>query len=306
MKQQPKSQSPYSLIFKTISLGLFVTLFGCSDGTTDFSTNGTSQNLRSSVDKDDPQIVDSNQNDAVGEQMMSDDDSAGDELENEYDTAAEGMSYDNESPVELKVEPIELKSVKDCSTASELGSLETASLSLQYPSNHGMHDQCDWKVPQNNGKIAGVKEWTMALSTPDDHVVCNMNLKSNGSIVYDDVLMLFLNDKALFWGGVAINNLEKTNGMYKYDFDRLYDNSNNRQNGCVDGATQCEIPETQQQGDFLISFDKATNEKIAQEIESVGNNFTLRTFGDNDPSVDCTQSGLELTVEYQYFVKDSL
>lgn len=193
--------------------------------------------------------------------------------------------------------------VKDCQAAMQAGTLMSDSTTVSFKSNAGKSSQCDWRSPENSSKIAGIKEWFKILSIPSERILCKFEMESNGSIEYDDSLLFSINDNMIFWGNLTVENLPQTEGLYRYDFDRLYNNEINRQNSCIDGATSCTIPDTQQTGNIDIKFDEITNYRLALDMQKNGKQLALRITGDDDPDIDCTQSGLNIDFRYSYIVK---
>ena len=69
---------------------------------------------------------------------------------------------------------------------------------------------------------------------------------------------------------------------------------------CLDGATECVIPNTQNNGALRLSFTEETNRLLAGVSDAGNYNFKVVTTGDNDQDRDCSHTGLELLVEYRY------
>lgn len=193
------------------------------------------------------------------------------------------------------------KLVNDCMAAKAAGELKTSKASLVFTGNLSQKNQCVWKREPKEAVVAGEKTWTNELSLDASRKLCALSMMSTGSLKYDDVLAFTLNDKMLFWGALNPKLLSSFDGIYQYDFDKLYENfKENREYGCIAGSAKCEIPKTDTEGNFNVSFDELTNYLLAVEIEKYGARFDLHILGDNDKEKDCRHSGLTLDVEYQY------
>jgi hypothetical protein len=196
-----------------------------------------------------------------------------------------------------------LVKVDHCDIAKERGYLKTSNEIIEYKANFNLGAQCKWEE-MKNGHIRGYKEWPKTFSVNSERVLCKMEFDSNKELQFDDSLVLTLNDNILFWGNVQEEVFTQKDGIYQYDWKKIYDSSmGSVGGGCVMGATTCVIPSHDTPGAIKLAFNDDLNDVIMKDVEDKGALFTLRAFGDNDDAVDCSHTGVELNVTYTYFEK---
>jgi hypothetical protein len=210
-----------------------------------------------------------------------------------------------EAPTEPAEETPAIEEVlSECEKGLADGTLMEEKKIITFDANKGMPNQCTWLAPKKDGHVRGYRADPKALAIPSGHVVCSMALKSESKLTYDDSLLLTFNDKALLWGNLEIMKLDATDGIYTFNKDKIQDSTiKSGEVGCMEGHDACKVPGTDTEGDLALTFKEDANKKITEEVELNGAVFSLLTFGDNNPEVDCTHSGLELEVTYMYYLK---
>jgi hypothetical protein len=183
------------------------------------------------------------------------------------------------------------------------GYLKEASLNVNFASNHGLRYQCSWAAKYDT-KVGGIAEWKHTVSVPGDRVICKMDFESNGALIYDDAILLSLNEKILFTGSLGTGKIPFVDGFMMFHWPSIIGSRTDAPSRCAPGHTACTIPPTETVGTLKVAFNDDFNKKLMTDVESKGSaEFALRAFGDDDPKIDCRHAGLNVVVKYKYFEK---
>ena len=156
--------------------------------------------------------------------------------------------------------------------------------------------------PKGGKAAARVEQWT-PINLPEGTILCSMEIISNTSeFYYDDHFVLALNDTVLMTSWNALGEFPKVNGLPQYEWSAIKGDVLSGSHKCINGATQCSLPGTEEQGSVALAFTASTNEKLMTLAGQDGYyGFLLVAVGDDNPDVDCYHSGLKLKVKYTYY-----
>jgi len=165
---------------------------------------------------------------------------------------------------------------------------------------------------------------------PENAVVCSSSIKANsgeGDVYwrYDDEFFITIGERVIVSSEKASrmqplvpvdSELDYGQGSYFFDFEafkwQAYNHSRERfclGHPLIGGAfsdeynAACRFPRTENTGAFNIEIPvEAFAEVSADIVNDGGAEFSLIVSGDDDPSIDCQQSGIELTWEVEYVI----
>ena len=159
--------------------------------------------------------------------------------------------------------------------------------------------------PKTGGKAAARVEQDIPFSFPEDHLVCSLSLSgASDNFYYDDTIVLALNGIALISSTQILNKFDLEDGLPVYAWDKLVGESIGAKGPeCLEGATSCQMPGTQENGEVSLSFDADTSEQLVKTGEGVDHVFTAIVTGDDNPPLDCHHNGLTIKVDYMYVPK---
>jgi len=188
------------------------------------------------------------------------------------------------------------------SAGRELSS-DVATIYLPALSPNCPFDSAD-NLSQDGGVFAARVEQSYSFELPPGTQLCGFSLSgSNEDFYYDDELMLLLNDVPLIGSVNFASQFEIEEGLPRYDWLRIRGKSTEEvgeEATCIAGATACQIPGTQSNGEINVAFDIITNTRLAGTSDNGTYEFKIVVTGDNDESLDCSHSGLTLQVSYDY------
>lgn len=177
--------------------------------------------------------------------------------------------------------------------------------------------QCQWGVngnlpfPDIDDVITARVEQNASLEFPTKAVICGIDFDfptdpKNRTIRYDDEILLTFNGVVLA-SSYDYSYLFAKSGsdLSLYDFSKLagqhYVQSDGKHPYCLGG--DCVVPMTQTTGVWGLSIaDALTAQLSADAIKKSSFNFSLITIGDNNPSTDCMQTGLQFNVHRRYVI----
>jgi hypothetical protein len=156
------------------------------------------------------------------------------------------------------------------------------------------------------GVLAARVEQEVFFSFPEDHLICSIALSgASDDFYYDDHIILTLNDVVLISSTNVLELFETKNGLPIYSWQAIVGENAGGGGGpaCLSGATVCQMPGTQQNGEVGLAFDEETSDLLVQTGQGVDHKFTAIVTGDNDPAIDCHHNGLTISVDYTYLAK---
>ena len=196
-----------------------------------------------------------------------------------------------------------LASVNDCATARAKGYLKRDHANINFTSNHPLRYQCNWFAKYDT-KVGGIQEWRQRFNVPSGRVICKIDFQGSGSMVYDDAILLTINNKHLFSGSLGLGRLPFIDGFKIYNPNLVIGSRTDAPNYCASGHIVCNLPPTETAGNIDVRFNDDVNMKIMREVESLGGaDFTFRAFGDDDPKIDCRHTGINMKTNNEYFNK---
>ena len=165
----------------------------------------------------------------------------------------------------------------------------------------GQADNLGWV----GGAVAARVEQEVPFTFPEDRVICSIALSgASDDFYYDDHIILTLNDVVLISSLDILGNFEVQNGLPIYSWDAIVGSSaGGASHVCLPGATVCQMPGTQQNGQVSLAFDEQTSDLLVQTGQGLSHKFTAIVTGDDNPDVDCHHNGLTIAVEYTYLLK---
>lgn len=205
--------------------------------------------------------------------------------------------------------------VKDCMKAKMENRLAKGLVEMKFEGNAHMDKEggllefglgapqsaCTMNMEQDPNKFSGYATWKMdgiETKIKEGVKVCGFKTYSDAGFDYKESMALTFNNKLLAWGRLDPSVLDKMDGVYMYDFQKLtgpdavYD--------CVAGTAKCEVPKSAAEGKFNVDFDELMNYYFALELAKNGANYALHLLGANDPAADCRHSGVTVKMEYEY------
>lgn len=212
----------------------------------------------------------------------------------------------NESQVEElpKATTVAPESVEQSIEQCHSRALLSKTLRLDFPETKG---NCKWDIGEKEGgSMMGYIEQGLSLPVENSWVVCSMAVSSDKEdLYYDDYISLQFNGRVLLGTTGIVDMLEKDSlGLPIYDWSRLQRKVPQGSNTCLNGATKCALPGTQQNGALQLDLDAETNEKLMSHALGLGRyEFQIVATGDNDPAIDCAHTGIPLDVSIKYYVK---
>ena len=173
---------------------------------------------------------------------------------------------------------------------------------------------CPWGEGDNlsakSGAFAARVEQTVPFNLPEGAQLCSFTLTGGSdSFYYDDHLLLLFNGTPLI-GSFNFNAaFDFVDGLPHYDWSKIlgktWSDFGDNITYCIEGSTECAMPGTQQDGVVALAFDEATNSALADSVSGGQVDFTMVVTGDNDPSVDCYHSGIQLELDVQYVLENT-
>ena len=162
-------------------------------------------------------------------------------------------------------------------------------------------------LPQEGGVFTARVEQNLNFDLPEGAQLCAFSLSgSNENFYFDDELMLLMNDVPLIGSVNFASQFEIIDGLPRYDWLRIRGRSADEVGAdatCIEGAIECQIPGTQSNGEFNVTFDIPTNVRLANTSDQGTYQFKVVITGDNDEDLDCAHTGLSLQVNYEYLIE---
>lgn len=181
--------------------------------------------------------------------------------------------------------------------------------------------ECDWNTTSNPFNDAGNmskldqyfrarREQLKNFSMPAQSNICGLSFNfANQSYRYDDHFLLTLNGVILASSYNFSSVLLSQNNALVYDWTRIVGQPwQHGQNGmpnlegehCISGATTCNIPPTDTNGQIQIGLPPAVIQRvISSDPNQTNHSFMFVTTGDND-STDCKHLTINFSVEVDY------
>jgi len=177
---------------------------------------------------------------------------------------------------------------------------------------------CEWQKNGNlttlDGKVRARSEKYEAFTIPDGATVCDIQMehKAVSNFLYDDNIIITLNDYVLTSTTTFSQHFTNTKGFYKYDWSRLvdkpaqFDKSDSTPDkqycaGKAEGLSSCLFPQTETVG----QIDLQLGERVIQNILAITTPHKLKlgviTTGDNDNGSDCQHTPIQLSVDIEYY-----
>ena len=167
-------------------------------------------------------------------------------------------------------------------------------------------DQGD-NLSQDSAIFAARVEQSAQFELPNNAELCGFSLSGGDEqFYYDDELMLLMNDVPLIGSVNFASQFELIEGLPRYDWLRIRGKTPDEigeEVTCLDGATECQIPGTESNGELRVSFDEITNGRLVGTSDRGDYQFKVVVTGDNDDDRDCSHSGLTLQVRYDYLAE---
>lgn len=165
---------------------------------------------------------------------------------------------------------------------------------------------CNFVTTKQNRRIRGFNTTSASVST--DNTICSVGgLTATGDgaqYYYDDEAILTVGDIMLFaTAGNLYERAGSLSGLPTYEGFSSIDglrSAESIQEACMEGATVCQIPQTQSSGRIDVQFTDATADLIGQALNNPSTlNFELIALGDNDASIDCNAAALSIAIEVE-------
>lgn len=202
----------------------------------------------------------------------------------------------------------------NCDSAKSAGKLIHKQLQVVFD-NQGK--TCHWgangNLPILNGYVRARTENVQTLDLPVDAKVCQVKMthKENTQFIYDDNILITLNNVLM----AATTDFEKhfssKNGIYKYDWNQLVDKlgqlsaSDSAPSlqycfGKSKGLSDCLFPPTETVGNIRLNFnERAIQEALAATVQNKIQ-IAVITTGDND-NTDCLHTPMTMIVDVDYY-----
>ena len=182
---------------------------------------------------------------------------------------------------------------------------------------------CPWNANGNLGDDQGIfaahEVTTATAELPGPAAtICYVDLESAvfdpdyaQSFVYDDHFLLTFNDVVLLSSyGDLVDLLPQERNLYLFDWDAMAGMSmdfNNNAAYCLgygtEDAVTCSVPAPESNGPVAYSVGGGLGDALsARAFDEQRIEFTLVTFGDNDPDSDCRNSELRMKVVVDYVI----
>ncbi len=202
----------------------------------------------------------------------------------------------------------------NCDNAKDSGKLVHKQLQIIFD-NQGK--TCDWgnngNLPLHNGYVRARTENIQTLDLPADAKVCQVKMthKENLQFIYDDNILVTLNNVLMAATTDFEKHLVANNGLYKYDWSRLLDKPGQLSAsdsapslqycfGKSKGLSDCLFPPTETKGSIRLNF----NERAIQEALAATTQNKIQigviTMGDND-STDCIHTPMTMLIDVDYY-----
>ena len=184
---------------------------------------------------------------------------------------------------------------------------QSATLMVHIPE---LYPNCPFGIDDNwektGGKAAARVEQDIPFSFPEDQLICSLALSgASDDFYYDDTMVLALNGVVLISSTAILDKFQMMDGLPMYAWDALVGESIGKEGPeCLAGATACQMPGTQQNGEVSLAFDPITSEQLIQTGQGVDHTFTAIVTGDDNPPIDCHHTGLTILVDYTYVPKE--
>jgi hypothetical protein len=168
--------------------------------------------------------------------------------------------------------------------------------------------ECAWSEFGNlsmaSGRIRARNEQYVALSIPPELTLCSLEFESHSeSFLYDDLLLMTLNDIVLMSTFHGEINLTPVAEFYRYDWSSLVNTRHDSYEWstyCAAGALDCELPASDTTDTLSLSFGEAGTLRLLDVASgSWPYTFGLVITGDDNGS-DCQHTGLEVEISYAY------
>ncbi|MGB0589779.1 MAG: hypothetical protein ACPGU1_08885 [Myxococcota bacterium] len=182
---------------------------------------------------------------------------------------------------------------------------------------------CPWNEGGNLGPIQGAfaahQMTTVSAELPGpSQAICSVNLNSadfdpdfEQPFIYDDHFILVFNDVVLLSSyGDLMSALPTERNWYLFDWSAIAGagmSFNNSSAYCLgyggEDNVVCSIPSPESNGPVAYSIDGGLGKALSSRaVQQQRVEFSLATFGDNDPDSDCRNSELRMQLVIDYVI----